>query len=44
MRRWNIVSAAGRYLSPAAEAFRYFVHEHGEAHLAAMFDGEPPWR
>ncbi len=37
MRRWNIVNPAGRQLSPAAEAFRYFVHEHGEAHLAAMF-------
>lgn len=37
VRRWNVVNAAGRQLSPSAEAFRYFVHEHGEAHLAAMF-------
>ena len=26
-----------RLLSPAAEAFRYFMLEHGEAHLAAIF-------
>ncbi len=38
VRRWNIVAAAGRQLSPAAEAFRYFILERGEAHLAAMFN------
>jgi DNA-binding transcriptional LysR family regulator len=38
MRRWNIVAKAGRQLSPAAEAFRYFILERGEAHLAAMFN------
>jgi LysR family transcriptional regulator, low CO2-responsive transcriptional regulator len=37
MRRWHVVSAAAKLLSPAAEAFRYFVLERGEAHLAAMF-------
>jgi DNA-binding transcriptional LysR family regulator len=37
MRRWNIVNRAAKQLSPAAEAFRYFVLSHGEAHLAAMF-------
>jgi LysR family transcriptional regulator, low CO2-responsive transcriptional regulator len=37
VRRWHVVNAAGRQLSPAAEAFRYFVLERGEAHLAAMF-------
>ena len=37
MRRWNIVNTAGKQLSPSAEAFRYFVLGHGEAHLAAMF-------
>lgn len=41
VRKWHVVSAHGRWLSPAAEAFRYFVHEHGEGHLAAQF-GEPP--
>ena len=37
MRRWNIVNRAAKQLSPSAEAFRYFVLSHGEAHLAAMF-------
>jgi DNA-binding transcriptional LysR family regulator len=37
MRRWHVVSAAAKLLSPAAEAFRYFVLERGEAQLAAMF-------
>jgi DNA-binding transcriptional LysR family regulator len=37
MRRWNLVVAAGKLLSPAAEAFRYFLLEEGEAHLAGMF-------
>jgi DNA-binding transcriptional LysR family regulator len=41
VRRWNIVHLAGKHLSPAAEAFRYFVLEHGEAHLAAMFAPAP---
>jgi hypothetical protein len=40
MRRWNLVVAAGKLLSPAAEAFRYFLLEEGEAHLAGMF-GQP---
>jgi len=40
MRRWNIVNRAAKQLSPAAEAFRYFVLSHGEAHLAAMFNPE----
>lgn len=38
MRRWNIVNIAAKQLSPAAEAFRRFVLDRGEAHLAAMFD------
>lgn len=37
MRRWHVVNSAGKLLSPAAEALRYFVLERGEAHLAAMF-------
>jgi DNA-binding transcriptional LysR family regulator len=41
MRRWHVVNTAGKQLSPAAEALRYFVLERGEAHLAAMFDEAP---
>ena len=37
MRRWHLVNAAAKLLSPAAEAFRYFMLERGEAHLAAIF-------
>jgi DNA-binding transcriptional LysR family regulator len=33
MRTWHIVRLPSRVLSPAAEAFRYFIIEHGEAHL-----------
>ena len=35
MRSWNIVHLSSRVLSPAAEAFRYFMIERGEAHLVA---------
>lgn len=35
MRTWNIVRLQSKVLSPAAEAFRYFVIERGEAHLVA---------
>jgi DNA-binding transcriptional LysR family regulator len=35
MRTWNIVHLQSRVLSPAAEAFRYFIIEHGEAFLLA---------
>jgi DNA-binding transcriptional LysR family regulator len=35
MRTWNIVHLQSKLLSPAAEAFRYFIIEHGEAHLMA---------
>lgn len=42
IRRWSIVHLAGKYLSPAAEAFRYYVLEHGEAHLAATFPADLP--
>jgi DNA-binding transcriptional LysR family regulator len=34
VRTWNIVYLQAKTLSPAAEALRYFVLEHGEAHLA----------
>jgi LysR family transcriptional regulator, low CO2-responsive transcriptional regulator len=33
MRTWNVVSLQSKLLSPAAEAFRQFILEHGEAHL-----------
>jgi LysR family transcriptional regulator, low CO2-responsive transcriptional regulator len=35
MRTWNIVHLGSRVLSPAAEAFRYFVIEQGQAFLQA---------
>jgi DNA-binding transcriptional LysR family regulator len=35
MRMWNVVHLQARLLSPAAEAFRYFIIERGEAHLLA---------
>jgi len=37
VRRWHIVNLRGKPLSPAAEALRYFVLEHGEALLAGQF-------
>jgi DNA-binding transcriptional LysR family regulator len=35
MRTWNVVHLQSKVLSPAAEAFRYFVIESGEAYLVA---------
>jgi LysR family transcriptional regulator, low CO2-responsive transcriptional regulator len=35
MRTWNVVHLQSKLLSPAAEAFRYFIIERGEAHLLA---------
>lgn len=37
LRAWNIVHTASKILSPAAEAFRYFILEHAESHLAQQF-------
>ena len=34
VRTWNIVHMQSKLLSPAAEALRYFILEHGERHLA----------
>jgi LysR family transcriptional regulator, low CO2-responsive transcriptional regulator len=34
IRTWNVVHQQSKLLSPAAEALRYFMIEHGEAHLA----------
>jgi LysR family transcriptional regulator, low CO2-responsive transcriptional regulator len=44
MRRWHIVSVQARPLSPAAEAFRYFVLSEGEKLLAALFGKHVPAR
>jgi DNA-binding transcriptional LysR family regulator len=35
MRMWHVVHLQSKLLSPAAEAFRYFIIERGEAHLQA---------
>jgi DNA-binding transcriptional LysR family regulator len=37
MRRWHVVNNQAKTLSPAAEAFRYFMLERGEAFLAQQF-------
>lgn len=37
LRAWNVVHTLSKVLSPAAESFRYFVLEHGEAYLAQHF-------
>ncbi|MFI4905562.1 MAG: LysR family transcriptional regulator [Steroidobacteraceae bacterium] len=37
MRRWHNVNNLAKTLSPAAEAFRYFILERGEAFLARHF-------
>jgi len=37
VRACHVVHARSKLLSPAAEAFRYFVLEHGESDLAAQF-------
>ena len=35
MRMWTVVHLSLKLLSPAAEAFRYFMLEQSEAHLLA---------
>ena len=37
IRAWNVVHTLSKLLSPAAEALRYFVLEHGEDYLATHF-------
>jgi LysR family transcriptional regulator, low CO2-responsive transcriptional regulator len=37
MRRWHVVHKLGKVLSPAAEAFRYFLLEEGERFMADNF-------
>jgi len=44
VRTWNIVHEASKVLSPAAEAFRYFLLDEAEALLAAQAEallGQP---
>ena len=40
IRTWNVVHLQSKVLSPAAEAFRYFMIEHAENHLAQH---DRPW-
>jgi DNA-binding transcriptional LysR family regulator len=42
VRRWYIVNIRAKPLSPAAEAFRYFVLEQGERLLAEQFGESAP--
>ncbi len=44
MRRWHVVHTLARTLSPAAEAFRYFMLERAEAFLAGQFGDRPSGR
>jgi DNA-binding transcriptional LysR family regulator len=37
VRAWNVVHTLSKLLSPAAEAFRYFILERGEVYLAEAF-------
>jgi DNA-binding transcriptional LysR family regulator len=39
VRAWNVVHTLSKMLSPAAEAFRYFMLEHAEAQLASTYAG-----
>jgi DNA-binding transcriptional LysR family regulator len=42
MRTWNVVHLGARVLSPAAEAFRYFLIERGESFLAGQAQAASP--
>ena len=42
VRAWNVVHMLSKLLSPAAEAFRYFVLERGEGYLAENFGRHLP--
>ncbi len=44
MRRWHVVHNLAKTLSPAAEAFRYFILERSEAFLAKHFAALKPLR
>jgi LysR family transcriptional regulator, low CO2-responsive transcriptional regulator len=42
VRAWNVVHTLAKVLSPAAEAFRSFMLERGEAYLAAQYASHLP--
>jgi DNA-binding transcriptional LysR family regulator len=42
VRGWNVVHTLSKLLSPAAEAFRYFMLERGETYLARHFGSHLP--
>jgi len=42
VRRWHVVNIQGKPLTPAAEAFRYFMLEQAEPLLAAQFAKSAP--
>ena len=42
LRAWNVVHTLSKVLSPAAEAFRYFMLERGESWLAERFSAHLP--
>lgn len=42
LRAWNVVHTLSKVLSPAAEAFRYFMLENGEGYLARQFAAHLP--
>lgn len=42
VRRWYVVNIRGKPLSPAAEAFRYFILDQGESLLAGQFGKSMP--
>ena len=37
VRAWNVVHTLSKLLSPAAEAFRYFMLERAEGHMAEKY-------
>lgn len=42
VRAWNVVHTLSKMLSPAAEAFRYFMLENAEGHLADHYGAHMP--
>lgn len=42
VRAWNVVHTLSKMLSPAAEAFRYFMLENAERHLADQYGAHMP--
>jgi DNA-binding transcriptional LysR family regulator len=44
VRAWNVVHTLSKMLSPAAEAFRYFMLEHAESQLADQYGAHMPMK